>query len=415
MHSKIKEICDVLDQTADYCESQAQVHNIQGTFIEPRGWHHPAISTKDIVQRPRDLAKKIASANIETLDALDESTLDVVPTRLALLQSQQNITHIFNGNGHQAIPSFLITLDWIEKIFDPIFGYENHSNPLIPKKLRRKIDSISARIDSLDIDTDELEITMSLIQQAHETAENLPTDLAELNKARKAVERTFSDIEQLAEDAKERSEAILEQSGAAKKLLEDSEKTYSIAVTKGLAGAFHGRAKSLVISMWIWVAGLLGALFFALITGKDRFKTLAELISAENPNIELVVIQLAFSLVSLGAPIWFAWLSTKQIGQNFRLAEDYSFKASMAKAYEGYRREAARIDPAMEAKLLYSALDRLDEAPLRYVDDSYHATPWQELISSPEFRQAIENIPELKNKFMDIINKSIPENLKKGI
>lgn len=73
--------------------------------------------------------------------------------------------------------------------------------------------------------------------------------------------------------------------------------------------------------------------------------------------------------------MWFAWLATKQIGQRFHLAEDYAFKASVAKAYEGYRKEAARIDPEFEARLFGSALTRLDEAPLRACGDGIPRKP----------------------------------------
>lgn len=75
-------------------------------------------------------------------------------------------------------------------------------------------------------------------------------------------------------------------------------------------------------------------------------------------------LHIILSIVSVGAPLWFAWLATKQIGQRFRLAKDYSYKASVAKAYEGYRREAARIDEDFENRLFDSALTRLEEAPL---------------------------------------------------
>jgi hypothetical protein len=346
------------------------------------------------------------------LDSLNEEAIDSIPMRLKLLQ-EQNVQYIFNGNAHQALPAFVVTLNWIEKIFDPIFGYENYEYPKFPKKkVRRRLDAVSTRIEGLDIDAKDIEDIISQIQQAHETAENLPADLLELNQARKEVKKTFNQIDQLAQKAKASSKLIKDQAEEASKLLKDSEDTYSIAVTKGLAGAFHSRAKKLTFFMWVWVAGLLGALYFALETGRDRFKTLTDLITAESPDIDLMLIQLTFSIISLGAPIWFAWLSTKQIGQNSKLAEDYNFKAAMAKAYEGYRREAARIDPVMEAKLLYSALNRLDEAPLRYVGDSYHASPWQELISTTEFQKAMEDVPELKGKFLDIINRSLPEKFK---
>jgi hypothetical protein len=34
---------------------------------------------------------------------------------------------------------------------------------------------------------------------------------------------------------------------------------------------------------------------------------------------------------------------TRQVGQLFKLAEDYAFKASISRAYEGYRKEANRM------------------------------------------------------------------------
>ena len=67
-------------------------------------------------------------------------------------------------------------------------------------------------------------------------------------------------------------------------------------------------------------------------------------------------------------------------GERFRLSEDYAFKASVSKAYEGYRREAANLDEAFAARLFSSALTRLDEAPLRLVETENHGSPWHELI-----------------------------------
>ena len=100
--------------------------------------------------------------------------------------------------------------------------------------------------------------------------------------------------------------------------------------------------------------------------------------------------------------MWFAWMATKQIGQRFRLAEDYAFKASVAKAYEGYRKEAARIDEAFEARLFSSALTRLEEAPLRLMEQTTHGSPWHELVTSDVFRKAMDQIPELKDQFIEI-------------
>lgn len=49
-----------------------------------------------------------------------------------------------------------------------------------------------------------------------------------------------------------------------------------------------------------------------------------------------------------------------------------------------------------------SALSRLEEAPLRLVEDEYHGSPWHELFSSPSFQKALEKVPELKDKFIEV-------------
>ncbi|MDP0953213.1 hypothetical protein Q6283_28445, partial [Klebsiella pneumoniae] len=86
-----------------------------------------------------------------------------------------------------------------------------------------------------------------------------------------------------------------------------------------------------------------------------------------------------------------------------RLAEDYAFKASVAKAYEGYRKEAARIDPQFEARLFGSALTRLDEAPLRLVEIGSHGSPWHELATSDGVRRAFELAPEFQEKATSLL------------
>lgn len=113
------------------------------------------------------------------------------------------------------------------------------------------------------------------------------------------------------------------------------------------------------------------------------------------------------SLLSVGAPVWFSWLATKQIGQRFRLAEDYAFKASISRAYEGFRREAARFDKDMEAKLLTSALTRLDELPLRLVETDSHGSPWHELASSDIVKQAFKAVPGFAEQVKDLAGKAI--------
>ena len=159
--------------------------------------------------------------------------------------------------------------------------------------------------------------------------------------------------------------------------------------------------------MWAWVVGLVAALGIGSYIGAHRLEVLSVALQAPNPNWGGIAIHAILSLLSVGAPLWFAWLATKQIGQRFRLAEDYAFKASVAKAYEGYRKEAARIDPAFEHRLFDSALTRLDEAPLRLVESSTHGSPWHELANSEAARRAFSAMPELQEKVTDLLREGI--------
>lgn len=110
-------------------------------------------------------------------------------------------------------------------------------------------------------------------------------------------------------------------------------------------------------------------------------------------------------MTSVIAPLWFAWLATKQISQRFKLAEDYDFKASVAKAYEGYKKEAAKIDEEFEARLFNVALTRLEEAPLRLVNSVNHGSPTHEVIEKTGLNKVGERIV---NKVEDVIDSITP-------
>lgn len=175
----------------------------------------------------------------------------------------------------------------------------------------------------------------------------------------------------------------------------------------GLAAAFAERSAALSKSMWFWVAGLVVALVAGSYFGSAQLHTLSELFKQPNVTTSVVILNLMLSLLSVGAPVWFAWLATKQIGQRFRLAEDYAFKASISRAYEGFRREAARVDKDMEARLLASALTRLDELPLRLVETDSHGSPWHELASSDLVKDAMRAVPGFAGQVKELAAKAM--------
>lgn len=118
-----------------------------------------------------------------------------------------------------------------------------------------------------------------------------------------------------------------------------------------------------------------------------------------------MLIQMVLSLLTVGAPVWLAWLATKQISHIFRLEQDYGFKASFAKAYEGYRAEAVRLDPQFEARLFASALQRLDENPLRLVADNQAGSPLNDFLQQPWLQNLMTSDSSIKNNVIEFLKK----------
>lgn len=412
MHEAIEEICDSLDTLASVVIA-AWTDN--RTLNETHGWHHPALTRHDLAALAKDLANRIREA--DPIDVNDEllARLTDVPRRLKLLHPT-TIPHMFNGNGHQAVPAYIGTLDQLAQTLGPLFSWQTiQDNKAMPAPLARRLRGIQAELETLVPNKDRLKEQIRQIQDATEAAESLPTDMQSLNEARHTIARLSTDsaelygkIDQRHKDSERLSKQISDSQEEAHKLVLQCEEAYRITTTKGLAAAFDQRANRLAWSMWVWVFGLLSALAIGAYIGSHRIEILSSAMSEKDTQWGIIWMQIVLSLLSVGAPLWFAWLATKQIGQRFKLAEDYGFKASVAKAYEGYRKEAARIDEAFEARLFASALTRLEEAPLRLVGNTEHGSPWHELIGSSAFQKALEVIPGFRDKFIEVAKIGLP-------
>lgn len=379
------------------------------TVNEVHGWHHPSLTRHDLAGLPLALAGRLREANIEMVEKELEAHLKDVPRRLGLLHPT-TVPHMFNGNGHQAIPAFIGTLDALANALRPVLGWQVlANNKAMPAKLANRLSSIQAEIDLIVPNKEALASRVKQIEDATEAADSLPQDLQRLRDARVEIANLLKESNAKAIEigidkgvSTTSCEDIKLMQGQAAKLVEQCEEAYRITTTKGLASAFDQRASSLATSMWIWVAGLLVALYFGADIGANRIQLLSGSLNAAEPRWGVIWMQALLSFLTIGGPLWFSWLATKQIGQRFRLAEDYAFKATVAKAYEGYRREAARIDEVFEARLFSAALSRLEEAPLRLVEGATHGSPWHELISSQAFLSALNTAPALREKFVEI-------------
>ncbi len=389
------------------------------TVCEGIGWFAPALTRHDLANLASVLASDLRSTGLETLDGTVLTLVQDLPRRLQVLQST-TVPQMFGGNGGQAIPAYIATISILRTTLLPALGWQALPDPnSLPSSLARRARAAQAELDQLTPNIGNLSEQINQIQSAHAVADSLPIDLQALADARDRLTKASTESAILSEKIKEAHEAssvqlekIQSANDIAAKLVQQCEAAYHITTTKGLAGAFDQRAGQLARSMWIWVGGLVIALGVGALIGTHRIEVLSASLQVPNPDWSAIATHAVLSLLSVGAPLWFAWLATKQIGQRFRLAEDYAFKASVAKAYEGYRKEAARIDPAFEAQLLASALTRLDEPPLRLVETSTHGSPWHELANSDAVRRTFAAAPELQEKFSASLREALNATVK---
>jgi hypothetical protein len=406
MIDDLAKACDALDLFATH------VTNTWGndsTMTDAVGWHSPALTRHDLAAIPRLLARDLRNAGPDTTDEQTATLIRDIPRRLQVLQVN-TLPQMFGGNSPQSVPAYVNTFVGMRAILSSLLDWQVINDPkAMPASLARRVRSINAELEQLAPKKDELEAQISDIKRAHAAAESLPLDLQALDEARKtlaeAVAESTTKAKEAAENSAEsyrRAEVMKTRNEEAEAVLKQCEEAYRASTSRGLAAAFDQRATRLGWSMAAWTVGLLAALVAGACLGVERIHTLSAALSAPDPRWGAILMHSLLSIASIGAPIWFAWLATKQIGQRFRLAEDYSFKAAVARAYEGYRKEAARIDPAFEARLFDSALTRLEEAPLRLVESSTHGSPWHELVNSTAFAKAMEAVPELRDKLAEV-------------
>jgi len=410
MHSTIQQIIESLE---DLSQLIIGVNSIDTTLTENYGWNTPALNRHDLANMALVIADKLRASNIDVVDDALNTKLEDIPDRL-IIYKRDSLPQIMNSsNAVNGVQVYIAMIEWVSLMIEPLFSWELlGDNKAMPSQLARRLRGLQIELNNLVPDKELIEEQIKLIKDATETAESLPTDLESLKEARAQVNQFSSNsaelygkIDTYFKEIETTAKKIEVKYTEAEAIVKQCDEAYRVTTSKGLAGAFDQRATRLSSSMWVWVGGLLVALALGAWIGAHRVELLSELIKSPKPQWGGIWIHLVLSLLSISAPIWFAWLATKQINQRFRLSEDYAFKASVAKAYEGYRREAARIDEAFEARLFSSTLSRLEEAPLRLVESDPHGSPWHEFISSPSFKSAIDTIPELKETFIKIVTK----------
>lgn len=369
------------------------------------GWNIPGTTRDELLQTVSHLQSLIAERGEDELES-NEALIADYPRRLVFLRDN-TIPQIWGGNAAQAVPAFLITIDGLYKAIEnalpknPDLAAAIALERVNAKAATTRLRALEAQIANLTPRAQSLNEMVDRIEKANAAADQLPVDLESLREAQKTITTILDSIKldqskivRLATDANSDKEILSARVQEAENIVTQCSAAYAASTSHGLAAAFTERSSSLGKSMWVWVGGLVVALGLGSLIGSTQLRNFSEAIKQPDANSTVVAINLVLSLLSVGASVWFAWLATKQIGQRFRLAEDYAFKASVSRAYEGYRREAANIDEAFVSRLFSSALSRLDEQPLRLVETATHGSPWHELASSDLVRKAAESVPE---------------------
>ena len=391
--------------------NKAKFSDAHGVNIAPLDCHDLAITAEGI-------AAKISSFDWSTVEDANEYFSDLSPK---VIWAKDNLApNIHSGPG--AVNALLGLLFSVEMQMMSLVSPEAIAkSQLLPSELRRNVLRTQRTLDGATEALGDVESKLKAINTAHDAARNLPATQADLEQALKDVETSRSTVLRLETEAKQLTASSTETKAHLDDLVKRADETmarvdhaYRAATSDGLARSFADKAQKLNRSMYMWAVALVAALAGAVWLGFERFPAILLAIKPV-PNAPLnwgaLAVHGLISVLSLGPAIWLAWIATKQIGQRFRLAEDYAYKAALSAAYEGYRTEAVGIDELMKAQLFSIALTRLDEIPLRVVDHDVPGSPMHELLKSQEFRDALDQSPALYERVISILRRGGKQSL----
>lgn len=294
-----------------------------------------------------------------------------------------------------------MTIFWIENALS--FSITPNLNMRL-SYLHSKLESLTESLNSIINTKDYKEFRNSIVSYEKEIGD-LNTKLTNVEESSKTnIIRSMgalqNELENIKAEAQKYLDTLQQKENEANKLLEECEDSknksieyYRIITANGLAGSFQERAKFLNYTSYGWILGLILSLFSLWWIGGKQVHDLKDLFVKSNISSITILLQTLTAILSISAPLWFAWLSTTQINKLFKLAEDYGFKSSVSQSYEGYKKEISDISPQLQQDLIKSLLKIINDEPLRLVKHEATAnTPAEHFIKSCN-----EIIPIIKN------------------
>jgi hypothetical protein len=207
----------------------------------------------------------------------------------------------------------------------------------------------------------------AVIQQISLKASEVTEQIEALNEKADAWAK---DIEQLAKKAVSVEEDVMNLNNRLQTVIENTESTFKRvedllpgATSAGLASAFRSRKDAIAKSKKYWIGGfvisligLIGMIVLLILnapnqSGKDWWQYLVERIPMTFPFI------------------WLGWFFGRNYGHAVRLEEDYAFKESISRSFEGYKKQMQEVDIADALpRLCQNTIRILSETPLRVFD-----------------------------------------------
>lgn len=429
MNPKLSKLVKALESLRETIDNS----NVSENGFQAHGWNQVHLNKDHLSNLIYNLITKIQSYGsapiTENLDKFLDSHIEQVTALDSTVKG-----HFTNNGTHliHTVPNITITiLTLYNDIEFELFSYENIQDvKMLPRSLASRLRGVKANVSALDESSSELKKKIAVINDAHEAANSLPTDLASLREARKDLTTLLenaqselsaakSELQALKNETSEyRNKAKLELETAeafnveissyadnASKLVKQCDDALQITTTQGLAAGFDQKAVQLKNSIWVWIFGLLIALVSGAWIGAERVEAFTQVID-KDLTAGQAILHTVMSIFSIGGPLWLAWISTQQINQRFKLSEDYFYKATVAKSFTGFKKFAEKFDTQTEERLFNSTLDRIDEMPLRLINGKDYNSPWHDFIDSDAFKKAAAIFPNLLSEASRFANKA---------
>ncbi|WP_155416889.1 hypothetical protein [Chromobacterium violaceum] len=196
--------------------------------------------------------------------------------------------------------------------------------------------------------------------------------------------------------------SLITSEGRANEVVDRCEHAMRGATSVGLASSFNIRAESSQKSAYVWVSVLIASLLCGAVFGMVQVDHLVGL-AGKDVSVSYFWLRAGLAVMSFAAPIWMGWVATKQLSERFRISEDYSYKAAVSMAYEGYSKEADILGWQHRKVLFETALETISQHPLRLLNHKIHGSPWHEALDMPATRDAIKSLPGIVEALKDKI------------